>query len=167
MSPCICCCSPEGTTLAQMAWKYVCNMLGQLSVSSSLLPSPHLSVSLHILELSIIHTQPFCLFCEPALEQKTLNPNHRQPERLLTCPKTCWDDSSSFYPSIPSSAPWICQAERDSRRSRGECSMSHDFRPQSTLVSCFASVCVAIVCLESDLKNSLPSCKSNDVLKGP
>lgn len=74
----------------------------------SLLPSPHLSASLHIPELSIIHTLPFCPFGEPALEQKTLNPIHRQTERRLTCPKPCSTPSRlrrqlifpSFHPVI-------------------------------------------------------------------
>lgn len=58
---------------------------------------------LNIPKLSIIHKQPFCLFCEPASEQKRLNPNHREPERRLTCPKPCSSPSRSRRQLILSS----------------------------------------------------------------
>lgn len=146
MSPCIWCSSPEGTTPAQMARKYVCNMLGQLSISSSLLPPSHLSTSLHIPEASIIHKQPFCLFCEPASEQDILNPNHWQSKRCLTYPKPCSSPSWSrwqlillfLYPAI-SCMNLSCWKRQE--MSQGEHSASHDFRPQSTLVNGFVRVC--------------------------
>lgn len=142
----------------------------------SLLPSPHLSASLHIPKLPIIHTQPFCPFCEPASEQKTLNPIHRQPERRLTCPKPCstpsWSRRQLIFPSlypIPLSHHQLHEFVMLQETGEGPevSSVWVMISGHSQPWSAGLLACVAIVCLETDLKSSLLSCKSNNALKGP